>query len=118
MCEDCFDKEFYAFPSQTEFEKFEKVLDEKCRTKKIKILKSGLEHETALMDFKIYHKCNTCDEKYEMSIPDNAWRGYFLTEQNALEYHNKIKASDKKKIYGCLLILILIIVIGIYLYAK
>jgi len=118
MCEDCFDKEYYGFPSQIEFEKFEELLDRKSRTKKIEILKSGAEYESGLMDFRMYHKCNTCDEKYVMSIPDNAWRGYFLTEQNAVEYHNKIKASDKKKTYGCLLILILLIAIGIYSYVK
>lgn len=45
----------------------------------------------------MYYQCNTCKEKFVMSIPDNAWRGYFLTEQNAIEYHEKIKVSDKKK---------------------
>ena len=49
-----------------------------------------------------------------MSTPENAWRGYFLTEQNAVEYVNKLKVSNKKKRYGCLIILALIIAIGIY----
>jgi hypothetical protein len=118
MCEDCFDKEYYGFPSQVEFEKFEEILDQQCNSGKVQILESQNEEESGLMDFRMYYKCNTCDEKYAMSIPDNAWRGYFLTEQKAIEYHNKLKESDKKKKYGCLIILILIIAIGIYSLVK
>jgi hypothetical protein len=118
MCEDCFEKEYYGFPSQTEFEKFEEVLDLKCRSKKVLILESKNEQKGELIDFRMYYKCSSCNENYVMSIPDNAWRGYFLTEQNAIEYHNKLKTSDKNKKYGCLVILILIIAIGIYSIVK
>lgn len=118
MCEDCFDKEYYGFPSQAEFEKFEEVLDLKCGSKKILILESKNEQEGGLTDFRMYYKCNSCNQNYVMSIPDNVWRGYFLTEQNAIEYHNKLKESDKKKKYGCLVILILVIAIGIYSFVK
>lgn len=40
MCKDCFDKEYYSFPSQTDFEKIEDILDLKCGSVKIKILES------------------------------------------------------------------------------
>ena len=97
MCNECFDKQYYGFPSQSEFEKFEGILDLKCKTGEIKILDSKSEVESGLLDFRMYYQCITCKEKFVMSIPDNAWRGYFLTEQNAIEYHEKIKTSDKKK---------------------
>lgn len=111
MGKDCFDKQYYGFPSQTEFEKFEEILDLKCRSQKIKILESGNEAKGELMDFRMYYECNTCKEKFVMSIPDNAWRGYFLTEQNTIKYHEKLKKSDKEKRNGCFLIIVLIIII-------
>ncbi len=118
MCEHCFDKEYYGFPSQVEFEKFEEILDQKCSSGKVQILESQNQEENRSMYFGIYYKCNTCSEKYIISTPDNAWRGYFLTEQNAVEYYHKLKESDKKKKYGCLIIVILILVIGIYSLVK
>lgn len=114
MCKDCFEEQYYSFPSQTEFEKFEEVLDLKCRLGKIKILESKNEVENELIDFRMYYKCETCEEKFIMSIPDNAWRGYFLTELNAIEYHQKIKESYKKRQKVCLFIFVLIIVLTIY----
>ncbi|MDO8316756.1 MAG: hypothetical protein Q7T12_04455 [Flavobacterium sp.] len=118
MCNECFDKQYYGFPSQSEFEKFEGILDIKCKTGEIKILDSKSEVESGLLDFRMYYQCITCKEKFVMSIPDNAWRGYFLTEQNAIEYHEKIKTSDKKKKNGCLIILFLIIIFTIYSILK
>jgi hypothetical protein len=53
-----------------------------------------------------------------MSIPDNAWRGYFLTERNAIEYYEKIKTPDKKKKDGFFIILFLIIIFTVYSILK
>ena len=64
MCEDCFDKEYYGFPSETEFEEFEQVLDLKCRSELVHILESKNDTENELMGFRMYYKCNTCDEKH------------------------------------------------------
>ncbi|PDS21725.1 hypothetical protein [Flavobacterium branchiophilum] len=114
MCIDCFDKQYYGFASQREFEKFEEVLNLKCKSKKIKILESKNEVESGLIDFRMYFKCDSCKIKFVMSIPDNAWRGYFLTEPNAIEYHEKIKTLDKKKKNGFIIMLILIIFFAIY----
>ncbi|UOK42226.1 MULTISPECIES: hypothetical protein [Flavobacterium] len=118
MCKDCFDKQYYGFPSQTEFEKFEEILDLKCKSEKIKILESQNEIEGALMDFRMYYQCNTCKEKFVMSIPDNADRGYFLTEQNAIEYHERQRKRYRKENIGCIIILVIIIMFTIYSIIK
>ena len=118
MCKDCFDKQYYGFPSQTEFEYFEDILDLKCKSEKINILESKNEIEFGLIDYRMYYQCNTCKEKFVMSIPDNAWRGYFLTEKKAIEYNEKIKISDKKKRNGCLVIIFLIVIFTIYSMIK
>lgn len=81
-------------------------------------MESKNEIEGGLIDFRMYFQCNTCKENFVMSIPENAWRGYFLTEQNAIQYHEKINISDKKKKNGCLLILFLIIIFTLYLILK
>lgn len=113
MCKDCFEKQYYGFPSQTEFEKFEEILDFKCNAEKIKILESKNEIENGLIDFRMYYQCNTCKEKFVMSIPDNADRGYFLTEQNAIEYHVKQRKRYRKENIGCIIIIIMFAIYSI-----
>lgn len=112
MCKDCFEKKYYSFPSQLEFNKFEDILDSKTRSNKIKILESN--DENKLMDYRMYFQCNTCEEIFVFSIPDNSWRGYFLTQENALAYHDKLHSSDKIKKYGCLIIFLLLCSLLIY----
>ena len=114
MCSDCFDKQYYGFPSYTEYKEFEEILDLKTRSHKIEMRESENEGAKGLMDFHLYFKCNTCSEKYVLSIPDNAWRGYFLTEQNAVVYHKKLKMSDKEKRNGCLIFILLICTYFLY----
>lgn len=67
----------------------------------------------------MYFQCNSCNEKFVISIPNNAWRGYFLKEQSAIEYHEKIKQSDKnRKNVFLVIIIVLIIVLAIYSILK
>ena len=112
MCSDCFDKQYYGFPSQLEFKNFEDILDSKTRSNKIKILESN--DENKLMDYRMYFLCNNCKETFVLSIPDHAWRGYFLTQENALAYHDKLHSSDKNKKYGSLITIIILFSFFIY----
>ena len=114
MCSDCFDKQYYGFPSYTEYEEFEAILDLKTRSHKIEMLESENEDAKGLMDYRLYFNCNTCSEKYVLSIPDHAWRGYFLTEQNAFDYRKKVRMSDKDKRNGCLIFILLICTYFLY----
>ena len=115
MCRDRFNKQYYRFPSHTEYKEFEAVLDLKTRSEKIEILESDNEGAKGLMDFYLYFKRNTCSEKFVLSISDHAWRGYFLTEKNALDYCEKLRMSDRNKKYGCLVIIL--ILCSLFLYA-
>lgn len=115
MCNDCFDKQYYGFSSYTEYEEFEAILDFKARSHKIQIIESEDEGVKGLMYYRLYFKCNTCSEKYALSIPDHAWRGYFLTEQNAFDYRKKLRISDKDKRNGCLIFILLLC--SLFLYA-
>lgn len=107
MCEDCFTKKFKGFTFQSDYDNFKETLDRKCFLNKVEIL----EDINALQDFRIYYKCKTCNEKYILSIPDYAWRGYFLTYQNAINYHNFLSKSDRRKRNTFIITMILLAVI-------
>ena len=113
MCEKCFEKGYKKFSSQTDFQNFEKVLDLKCQNKILEINTQSNE----LTDFRMYYQCTNCNEKWVMSIPDNAWRGYFLTEQDALDYHLLLERENK---YGCTTFTIIVAILTtlIFLFFK
>ena len=112
MCGDCFDKQHYGFPSYTEYEEFEEILDLKTRSKKIQILEGEIEN--SFMDYRMYFQCNTCEEIFVLSIPDNAQRGYFLTQEDALKYQDQLYSSDNNKKWGCLVIILILCSLLIY----
>ena len=95
MCEKCFIQESKNFPSHYDFENFEKILDLKCKNKIHEINTQP----NKLEDFKIYYQCTHCNKKWIMSIPDNAWRGYFLTEKNAQKYLLSLVKENKNGCY-------------------
>ncbi|MEQ9414940.1 MAG: hypothetical protein RIF39_13975 [Cyclobacteriaceae bacterium] len=114
MCEDCFEDGYYRFETQKDFEQFEDELQNKCNSKKIEVVDMHKENSLSVFDSRLYYKCKSCDENWVMSIPDNAWRGYFLPEDKAIEYHEQLKKSDKKKALGCWVTLAIILAIIIW----
>lgn len=106
MCEKCFDKEIFKFERESDFIAFEKSLDQKAKF----LLLINLKHEY-LNDFHYTYTCENCNQNWWLSIPDNAWRGYFLTEKNAQIHIKDLRYSDKKKKNGCLIILLIILFI-------
>lgn len=92
MCEDCFTKEISKFDSQADFEKFENILQKKCHEGKVEIIDIGNEQALEAFDSRLYYHCTSCSKNWIMSIPDNAWRGYFLTEAKG----SAITKSSKK----------------------
>ena len=111
MCENCFDNEIYKFESESEFLEFEKKFNLKEKFFKI----ANSKHEF-LNDYHYIYICENCYENWWLSIPDNAWRGYFLTKNNAESHIKEIKSSEKAKRNGCFLLLVFIIFIIITIY--
>jgi hypothetical protein len=114
MCEDCFEDKYYKFETQKNFEEFEDKLQNRCFNKKIEVIDRHEENSLSVFDSRLYYKCATCNEKWVMSIPENAWRGYFLPEERAIEYHERLRKSDKNKALGCWVTLAIILVIIIW----
>lgn len=110
MCSYCFNKEYKGFPSHDDFERFEKDLDLKLRENKVEIYVPTGE---GVIDYELNYICKICNEKFVMSVPDNAWRGYFLKEENALKYLDDLKQSDRKTRNGCLVMLLVILLISL-----
>ena len=112
MCVKCFDKEIFRFESESNFREFEKKLEEKS-----KFLELISSKHNYLNDFHYVYTCENCKTNWWLSIPENAWRGYFLTENKAKEHIEKLKKSDAKKKNGCLIllgILLLILIISLF----
>jgi hypothetical protein len=114
MCEDCFQELIYKFPTYQDFDGFENVVQTKCNEGKLIILDKCQNDYLAAFDSNVYYECSTCKEIWVLSIPDNAWRGYFLPEAKAIEYKREIKRFDKKRSIGCFLILTIIIIAVIW----
>jgi len=114
MCEDCFQELIYKFQTYQIFEDFEKVLQSKCNEDKLIILDKHKTDYLSAFDSNLYYECKTCREVWILNIPENAWRGFFLTEEKAIEYKKEINRLDKKRSFGCLLVLALIILAVIW----
>lgn len=110
MCEKCFHEGINRFETQIDFEDFERILQEKCTSKQIEILD---ELDTLeVFSTRLYYKCHNCEEVWIMSIPENAWRGYFLTEREAIKYHKQLASENKViGIRGCILLIGIIIIV-------
>ena len=81
MCEKCFDNEIFRFESQSDFHIFETKFDKK--TNFIELTNSKHNY---LNVFVYTYTCKSCYENWWLSIPENAWRGFFLTETKATLY--------------------------------
>ena len=102
MCPSCFEKDIDKFKTQLDFEEFETIIDSKVNDELIKILE----------DKKFWtnnYVCNTCNEHWILSVPDNAWRGYFLPKEKAISYESRIDKSRSG--LGCLIVMAVIVVI-------
>lgn len=107
MCGNCFKEEYSSFPSYWVFEEFDLRLNQKLQVVK------GLRYiEQAQIDR--FHavstyKCENCGTIWQLSEPDNAWRGFFLTEPNAKAYLTKIGRNERARSYGCLVIVLILL---------
>ncbi len=114
MCDECLENLIYKFDSQKEFEAFEAIVQNKCINKKLEILKREEADFWAPFDSYELYKCNSCGEIWALSIPENAWRGFFLTRDKAFEYTKQIKERDKIKRIGCLVVIIVLALLTIW----
>lgn len=114
MCDDCFKDLIYKFDSQKEFEDFETIIQNKCITKRLEIIKREETDFWAPFDSYEFYKCNSCGQTWILSIPENAWRGFFLTQDKGIEYTKKIKKQDRVRKIGYLIIFAIVGLVTIW----
>ncbi|MBD1365271.1 hypothetical protein IDJ77_15755 [Mucilaginibacter sp. ZT4R22] len=104
MCDNCFTTEIYQFNTYLDFEEFEHLLHPKISHNHIiasPILPLRHSHEA--------YKCSICHEQWVLSVPENAWRGYFLPLEKAAMFEADIEKQDKESSRSCIIILVIII---------
>ena len=110
MCEECFQAEISRFESQAEFEEFEYKLQKKYDRGKIEVINIHDKNELSIFDSRLYYRCTSCNENWIISIPDNAWRGYFLTSFNALKYHEQLRKDERRRSIGCWIFIAVVLI--------
>jgi len=109
MCNDCFKDLKYKFETQKEFEDFETIIQNKCIDKKLEIIKREETDYFAPFDSFEFYKCNSCGQIWTLSIPENAWRGFFLTETESIRHSRELRKKDRVKgLFGLAIIFIVI----------
>ena len=107
MCGNCSEKEYTSFSNYWDFEEFDLRLNQRLQ------VPGGLhcveQIEIDRFRFTTRYKCGTCGTTWQLSEPDNAWRGFFLTEPNARAYLNNIGRNDRVRSFGCLTIIVILL---------
>lgn len=109
MCDSCFTVEFEKFNTYWEFDLFHEQLQEKIEVgimTEVKFFKNqSLSYEPEYV-----YLCTSCNQNWALSVPDNAWRGYFLTFDKAVNYSDQLRASEKGRRVGCNILLAILVV--------
>ncbi len=86
MCTECLDLSTDEFANQRDFEEFESKIWQKCDQDKLAIVDSYQSDFNLIFESQFCYRCNNCEEVWLLSVPENAWRGFFLPEQRATEH--------------------------------
>lgn len=100
MCENCFEKEIHEFETYEHFDTFDLELTNKLGSSKMILIKDIFNERSLNNGYSIY-KCQSCLKEWYLSIPDNAWRGYFLEKKSAIQRINKEWIESQKENKGC-----------------
>jgi hypothetical protein len=107
MCENCF-SEVDKFPSYVEEREFHTQLIQKLDLGKVELVRRSVEYKG---DFHDIYKCLNCKTVWWISLAENAWRGYCLTESHAKQFIENYKKSGQDKRYGCLVFLFVLFIL-------
>ena len=101
MCNQCFKSELYRFDTEADFAIFERDLEQLLWKSSTFNLLNKREDDVGA-----YFLCDICGEIWELSIPENAWRGYFILKKNKLDLEVKIRNEQKNANTSCLFVFI------------
>lgn len=109
----CANKFFYQFDSQQEYEAFENDLDRQIYANRIEHL-CGISHKGVSC---LAYRCTQCYEIYLLSMPDHAWRGFYLPEEIATKHIATINRKDRMALYtGVVLFILFTLCVMLFLF--
>lgn len=104
MCNECNFRLIYQFESEEVWKKFDIEF--------IKHMSNGLTIIEAEHHDSTCYTCNSCGKIWAYSYPENAWRGYFLPLDIAVEHLKEIERKDRvRRIVGLVLLVLGIVAI-------
>lgn len=93
MCEQCDDLERSQFCTETDFELFEKLMRSRASVTRTDIVEGklreprwwlfgiiGVGTKTPEVQGHEIWTCSRCGQRWALSVPDYAWRGYFVRQ--------------------------------------
>jgi hypothetical protein len=97
MCEKCTPFTIDKFSSSEDFITFEKKLDAECAGGTfIRVVTADDTENTLLTDT---YECINCGKDWVLSIPENAWHGYFLPGKNGVSIHQSSESTRNFKTF-------------------
>ncbi len=104
---------YYRFESYWEFEIFNTLLTQQLAANQLVAIPAPAETEQPLpYRASSYYQVSSSQQIWALATPDNALRGYFLPLAEALAYQRKLNDNDRRRKWGCLLLVVL--AVGIY----
>jgi hypothetical protein len=109
MHNSCLFTPIYSFPSAASFESFDVDLTQKLANHNIKaVAPPTLKYVSAAFI------CTESQEIWVLSEPDNAWRGFFLPQVEAIRHLAAQTKATTNKQFGCLLIMAFVVLLIIW----
>ncbi len=113
MCKECEWKYYYGFESEKSWKRF----FEGFHFEKLTLVEENKISNKIHSSYNLY-MCPYCENLWAYSEPENAWRGFFLPENVAIEYFGKIKKREQNTAFLVLIIILIIIITVIINYFK
>jgi hypothetical protein len=111
MCEACFLKGIYQFASWQAFALFDQQLLASDLLQQRRSSEGAAQAPLSAYKPQHYYRCPKCEQVWALSVPDNAWRGYFLPERDAWRYVNRLQRQDQVRRIGAGVLLVLLLVL-------
>jgi hypothetical protein len=78
MCIECFEIEYKLFMTEKEWNTFDLLLTKKLSSNKMILVNFERDCKRNKDDGEYIYQCLTCNQRWKLKDPDNAFRGYFL----------------------------------------
>jgi hypothetical protein len=104
VCSSCFEKGVAGFPNYWEYDAFELTLQRLLASGQLR--PDGLMAQPLRFPYEARYTCQSCHEVWAWSVPDNAWRGYFLPAAEVGFYLEKLQRRRSIWRFGCLAFLL------------